>query len=133
MAKSEVVDLGRTQVTVRELTLEEIKELFDATEKSATDGIVNMLEKATTIKRADLMKMAPSDMEPMLDKLVEVNSSFRSMSPGEQPRTSGKSGNASQPGFIDCVFSVIAHGHGQRAWKYSYSDFLIALRNLPHG
>lgn len=76
MAKSEVVDLGRTQVTVRELTLEEIKELFDATEKSATDGIVNMMEKATTIKRADLMKMAPSDMEPMLDKLVEVNSSF---------------------------------------------------------
>lgn len=76
MAKSKVVDLGRVQVTVRELTLEEIHALFDVDEKRATDGIINMLETSTTAKRADLLKTAPSDMQPLVDALVEVNSSF---------------------------------------------------------
>ncbi len=76
MAKSKVIDLGRDKITVRELTLEEIHQLFEAVEENPTDGIINMLESCTTAKRAQLLKQAPSDIQPLVDGMVEVNKNF---------------------------------------------------------
>jgi hypothetical protein len=76
MAKSKVIDMGRDKVTVRELTLEEIHTLFETAESNAADGILNMLTSCSDAKRDKLLGQAPSDMQPLVDGLVEVNSSF---------------------------------------------------------
>lgn len=76
MTVSKVIDLGREKVTVRELTLAEIKDLFDKVEVSATDGMLNMLTTCSTAKKEQLLARAPSEIQPFVDGLVEVNSSF---------------------------------------------------------
>lgn len=69
-----IVPIGQRAFTVRELTLAQIRELDNITLKA--DVIPYLLASGTDTTVEEILPMAPSDLEPLVDAFVEVNKSF---------------------------------------------------------
>ena len=77
MGKSNTVALNGKQITVRELTMQEINDLTNqAEDTTALEQITGLLSTCTNTSPDDIMVCYPSDLEPLVDELVKVNSSF---------------------------------------------------------
>ncbi len=76
MGMSTTAKLGEKTVMVRELTLQEIHDITTAGESSPAEAICGLLETCTNITRKDLMPCAPSDIDPLVSAISEVNQSF---------------------------------------------------------
>lgn len=61
---------------VRELVLSEISELLNAPPRPVVDGISHLLGMCSDAKREDLMAYAPSDIDPLIKKMLELNKDF---------------------------------------------------------
>jgi len=61
---------------VRELILSEVSEVLNAPPRPAVEAIVHLLSLCSDAKREELMTYAPSDIEPFIKKLVELNNDF---------------------------------------------------------
>lgn len=61
---------------VRELLLKEIEELGKAGQVSAASGITSLLETCTDTDADFIAGLAPSELQPLIDALLEVNASF---------------------------------------------------------
>ncbi len=72
------IDVAGKKVRVRELTVREIKTLADMPEDvSIADRLTGLLETcADGIKKDDLLDFAPSELQPLIDTMLEVNSAF---------------------------------------------------------
>lgn len=79
MGQAKTVPLNGETITVRELTLEEINTLTKRPEnESPIEAITALYETCTTAKIEKLMPLCPSELEPLVAAVVEVNSSFLS-------------------------------------------------------
>lgn len=75
--KTKAVTVGDTTVTIRELLLEDISELFAMDDDtSLIDRLTFMLGRCASIEAAEIKKHAPSDLQPLIDGFSEVNASF---------------------------------------------------------
>ena len=78
--QSAIVHLGKNQkVTVRELTVKEIKELFDMPEEvSPIDRLTFLLNKISsgTLKNEELLRFSPSELDGLVESMLKVNKSF---------------------------------------------------------
>ena len=76
MPLTATIKIGDKPVMVRELILSEINELMNAPSRPIVDAIAHLLSMCTDVKPDDLMPYAPSDIKPMIDKLLELNKDF---------------------------------------------------------
>lgn len=76
MPRSATVPVGKKTVMVRELILSEINELMNAPSRPIVEAICDLLGRCTDIKPEDLMSYAPSDIDPMVQKILELNQDF---------------------------------------------------------
>ena len=77
--QSKVVNLGNKKITVRELTVGEIKELFDMPEKCPViDRLTFLLSKSCSgsVNQEELLKFPPSELNEFIECMLEVNQSF---------------------------------------------------------
>jgi len=77
MGKSNTAPLNGKQVTVRELTMQEINDLTNRPpDETAVEQIGAMLAVCTNTTPEEIMKSFPSDLDPLVEVLVEVNRPF---------------------------------------------------------
>lgn len=76
MSLAKTVKIGDRTVMVRELTMQEILDLFEAPDGQVINEICRLLTTCTDLERADLMPCAPSEIAPLIDGLLEVNKAF---------------------------------------------------------
>lgn len=75
--ESKVVELGKEKITVRELTVKEIRDLARMPDESTVvDRLQVLLKKCAGIDPDQLLGFAPSDLQPLIDSMLEVNASF---------------------------------------------------------
>ena len=75
--KSKTVKIDSTAVTVREFTVAEISELFAMDDAaSLVDRMVFMLDTCSSMNLDEIREYSPSDLQPLIDALLEVNQSF---------------------------------------------------------
>ncbi len=81
--ESKTVKLDGKVITVRELTVREIKELFDMPDNAtmvdrigAILGKCAFLGKGGSVDEEFILDYSPSDLQPLIDTMVEVNSAF---------------------------------------------------------
>ena len=79
MGKAKTCTIGDKTVTVRELTLREIKTLTESVEQSPVDALTNLLTVCTDVKKDDLEGQPPSELTAFVDTLIEVNTPFFDM------------------------------------------------------
>ena len=61
---------------VRELVLSEINELMNAPSRPMVEAIAHLVGMCTDVKPDELMSCAPSDIDPLMQKLLELNHDF---------------------------------------------------------
>jgi hypothetical protein len=102
MKKSKIIQFDGQEVTVKELTVEEIADCMDAVASGQVDTLDLLFDgrlpseavvRCAGIPRADLSKPAPSALEPLWQAVEETNPFFLKMlkrmaAPGSAP--SGK-------------------------------------------
>ncbi len=76
--KNETVKLGDKRITVRELTVKEIKELFDFPEEAPVVDLLTFLLSTSCkgITQEELLEFSPSELEPLIDSMLKVNTAF---------------------------------------------------------
>jgi len=74
MGMTENVPVGQRNFTVREITLQQIKDIDELTVKSAI--IPAVVAACTDATMEELMTMAPSEIEPLVDAVIKVNAPF---------------------------------------------------------
>lgn len=77
MSEVKTVKLGTKTVTVRELTVAEIMSLVsDNGEENPGQVLTTLLQTCTSAKVEDLLPLAPSAIDPLIEAMLEVNKSF---------------------------------------------------------
>jgi len=77
MRKRDVVRIDDREITVKELTVQDVLEMFDFQEGDNFWTLAQRhLPKATDLSVEDMQKMAPSELETVFEKWKEVNASF---------------------------------------------------------
>lgn len=77
MSISKTLILAGKTITVRELTVQEIYDLSQPEDKiNQVNTLAVLLTTATSATREDIMPLAPSQLQPLIDLLMEVNSPF---------------------------------------------------------
>lgn len=75
--KSKTVKIDATPVTIRELTVTEVSALFGMDQDTnLIDRLEFMLGCCSDMDIKAIMKHSPSDLQPLIDALIEVNASF---------------------------------------------------------
>jgi len=74
----EKVTIDKLAITVNELTMQQIADLMKIDEENATTSVIKLLEATTNIKASELMPLKPSEIQGIVDKMVEVNTPFLS-------------------------------------------------------
>jgi hypothetical protein len=75
MAKTTTIVIDGKTVMVRELTMQEIYDLSSGDE-NPVESITSLLSACTDIDRKFLMSKAPSEIAPLIEKIIEVNRPF---------------------------------------------------------
>lgn len=78
MAKSKKLTVAGKEVTVSELTMQQIFDLSGGKYENPVSQISDLLSLTTGLKREDIMPWAPSEIGEMVDAVLEVNSDFLS-------------------------------------------------------
>ena len=73
---AETVKIDKKTITVRELTLREIKELTEGSGESPIDMLTKLMTISTSAKPADLIDLTPSEIQPFVDMVLQVNTPF---------------------------------------------------------
>ncbi|MGV0961797.1 MAG: hypothetical protein ACOYB1_18385 [Limnohabitans sp.] len=60
----------------RELLLKEINELLSAPSQPIVESICQVLAMCSDAKKEDLLAYAPSEIDPLIKKLLDLNSDF---------------------------------------------------------
>jgi len=76
MANTTTIVIDKKTVMVRELTMQEIHDLCSSNEVNPVQSISSLLSACTDIDREFLMSKAPSEITPLIEKIVEVNRPF---------------------------------------------------------
>ena len=77
MSISKTLNLAGKNVTVRELTVQEIYDLSQlGDETNQVNTLAVLLSTATSATREDILPLAPSQLQPLIDLFLEVNSPF---------------------------------------------------------
>lgn len=76
MASTSDAKLGSRTIAVRELTLQEIYDLTHDTDKEEAEILCDLLRLTSGLERDDVMCHTPSELQPLVDAMVEVNKSF---------------------------------------------------------
>jgi len=76
MALNEKVEIGKRVYTVRELTLQQIADLTGSMEANATSSLVALLGSCSDITVEELMPLAPSELDLVVEALIRVNTPF---------------------------------------------------------
>lgn len=78
MGSCKTVLVAGQEVKVSELTMRDIHDLAvaDMTSESVVTGVRMLVEKATTLSAEQLMGQYPSDLQPLIEALLEVNKAF---------------------------------------------------------
>ena len=76
MGNSKTIELRDKPVTVRELLLCEILEITKDAERPAVEATLDLYEAASSLTKEDIVKYYPSELQTVIDALVEVNKSF---------------------------------------------------------
>lgn len=76
MGISKTVKINDTTVTVRELTVREIYDLANGSGDNAAAAIAELLETCSTVKTEFVMELAPSELQPLIEAMIEVNRPF---------------------------------------------------------
>lgn len=75
---SKKIAVGGIDVTVREMTMQQISALSGASYENPVDQLVDLLVATTDVTREQLMPLAPSEVSGMIAAILEVNSDFLS-------------------------------------------------------
>lgn len=82
MRKQATVQIDQRNITVNELTVRQMLELY---EKGKADNLLatfeNAIQMVTDITKDDLLNFAPSEIDIILEKAKEVNASFLAKCP----------------------------------------------------
>ena len=78
MATSKTIKFNGVDITVKELTLQDVNDLANGTEQTAAGTMAELLKRSAGLTRAKVMKFTPSDLQTLVDAMVEVNGSFLS-------------------------------------------------------
>jgi hypothetical protein len=78
MRKREVVKIDGKEITVKELTVREVLDVFNGLSESddIKETLLGDLPKLTDATADELIEMAPSDLETLVDAARRVNASF---------------------------------------------------------
>lgn len=76
MVKTSTVKIGKRQVMVRELTLREVRDLMLTPPREIVEGVASLLAACTDITTEELMDYAPSELQPLIDTILEINADF---------------------------------------------------------
>ena len=77
MRKSKIIKIDDLEVTVKELRVRDIVELFNGSDDDPMlDRFDEVLTRCTDIRREQLMDMTPTDLQILWDGFREVNSAF---------------------------------------------------------
>lgn len=74
MGMTDTVAIGKRAYTVRELTLQQIRDIDGLTSKA--DIIPAVVAACTDATIEELLPLAPSEIEPLVDAVVKVNAAF---------------------------------------------------------
>ena len=76
MALNQKVEIDRKVYTVNELTMQQIVDLTAGEADNIAAPITRLLEMSTDAKKEDILTMAPSEIQLLVDAMVNVNSPF---------------------------------------------------------
>ena len=78
MRKREIVKIDDKEITVKELTVREILDVFNGLSEASSpqEILLGDLPKLTDASAEDLVSMAPSDLETLVEAAKRVNASF---------------------------------------------------------
>jgi len=76
MSGVKTVKLGSKTVTVRELTVAEIHSLATGGAENPVDTIIQLLTTCSSAKPEDIPPLTPSEIDPLIEAMLEVNSRF---------------------------------------------------------
>lgn len=76
MRKSKIIKIDELEITVKELRVRDIYELFDGEFKLSIDVIDDLLQRCTDIDRNKLLDMTPTDLQTLFEGFKEVNAAF---------------------------------------------------------
>jgi len=76
MPRTNTVTVSGKEITVSELTMQQIIDLSETTEESAPAQIVGLLDKTTSMTSAEVAALAPSDISDLVTAVLEVNKDF---------------------------------------------------------
>jgi len=76
MSGVKTVKLGGKTVTVRELTVAEIHALAVGGAENPVDTIIQLLTTCTSAKPEDIPPLTPSEIDPLIEAMLEVNNRF---------------------------------------------------------
>lgn len=76
MAISGTVEVNGQKVMVREFTLQEIDDFSNMGEVSQAELMSRLIATATSVDIDFIKPLAPSELQPLVDKMLEVNTSF---------------------------------------------------------
>lgn len=78
MRKREIVKIDDKEITVKELTVREVLDIFNGLSDSTNikETLLGDLPKMTDATAEELLEMAPSDLETLVEAAKRVNASF---------------------------------------------------------
>jgi hypothetical protein len=76
MPRSATVKIGDDTFMVRELLLSEISELLNSPPRPVVEGICQLLSLCSDATPEKLVTFAPSDIDPLIKKMLELNKDF---------------------------------------------------------